>query len=191
MNETPGMPDYSRFDQSLESIGLDLGASETHGVICGLLCAGTSRAHIDWFEQLFNDRPSGDLLVREARQMLGQLYFASKQQLDESAAEFVLLLPQDDEALRNRAQALVRWCEGFLYGLGLAGIEEQQLVGDAREALHDISEFTRLDLEALEEDEASESALMELQEFLRVATMLIREDLTEGRNNDQTTQEDS
>ena len=190
MNETPVMPDYSRFDQALESIGLDLGASETHGVICGLLCAGTSRAHIDWIENLFSDRPSDDLLVREARQMFGQLYLASRQQLGESATEFALLLPQDDEALQDRACALVQWCEGFLYGLGLAGIEERHLVDDAREALHDISEFTRLDLDALEEDETSEVALMELQEFLRVATMLIREDLTESRNNDQTTQEE-
>lgn len=191
MHETPVMPVHSRFDQSLESIGLDLGASETHGVICGLLCTGTSRAHVDWFEQLFDDRPSSDLLVREARQMLGQLYLASKQQLAESGADFELLLPQDDEALQKRAHALVQWCEGFLYGLGLAGIDEKQLIGDAREALQDISEITRLDQEALEEDEASESALMELQEFLRVATMLIREDLTEGRNDDQTTQEDN
>jgi hypothetical protein len=190
MNETAVMPDYSRFDQSLESIGLDLGAGETHGVICGLICAGTSQAHIDWIESLFEERPSNDLLVRETRQMLGQLYLASRHQLGDGGVEFVLLLPQDEETLQSRGRALVAWCEGFLYGLGLAGIAEQHLAGDAKEALHDISEFTRLDLDALEDDESSESAYMELQEFLRVAVMLIREDLADSRNDDQTTQEE-
>jgi uncharacterized protein len=189
MNETAVMPDHSRFDQSLESIGLDLGASETHGVICGLICAGTSQAHIDWIENLFAERPSNDLLVRETRQMLGQLYLASSQQLGDEGVEFALLLPQEEESLQRRAQALTKWCEGFLYGLGMAGIGEQHLVGDAKEALHDIAEFTRLDLDALDEDESSESDYMELQEFLRVAAMLIREDLMEGRNDDQPTQE--
>jgi hypothetical protein len=71
----------------------------------------------------------------------------------------------------------------------MAGIAEQHLVGDAKEALHDIAEFTRLDLDTLDEDESSESAYMELLEFLRVAALLICEDLADGRNDDQTTQE--
>lgn len=183
MNETTTLPDYARFDQALESIGLDQGASETHGVLCGLVCAGTSQAHVDWIEQLFSDRPSDDLLVREARQMLGQLYLASRQQIEDEALEFVLLLPQDATPLEQRVQALVNWCEGYLYGLGMAGVSELQLIGDAKEALSDISEFTRLDLDAVEEGESYEAAYMELQEFLRVATLLIREELATARED--------
>ncbi len=183
MTERNALPNYSRFDQALESIGLDQGASETHGVICGLICAGTSQAHVEWIENLFHDRPSDDLLVREARQMLGQLYIASRDQMADEGLEFTLLLPEDAATLGERAQALVNWCEGFLYGLGMAGVTEQQLVGDAKEALNDISEFTRLDLEALDEGESNESAFMELQEFLRVATLLIREELASARES--------
>jgi uncharacterized protein YgfB (UPF0149 family) len=181
MTESNVLPNYSRFDQALESIGLDQGGSETHGVICGLICAGTSQAHVEWIEGLFHDRPSDDLLVREARQMLGQLYIASRDQMSDEGLEFTLLMPEDTAALSERAQALINWCEGFLYGLGMAGVTEQQLVGDAKEALNDISEFTRLDLEALDEGESNESAFMELQEFLRVATLLIREELASAR----------
>ncbi len=183
MTESNALPNYSRFDQALESIGLDQGASETHGVICGLICAGTSQAHVEWIENLFHDRPSEDLLVREARQMLGQLYIASRDQMADEGLEFALLLPEDAATLGERAQALVNWCEGFLYGLGMAGVTEQQLVGDAKEALNDISEFTRLDLEALDEGESNESAFMELQEFLRVAALLIREELGTARES--------
>lgn len=184
MSEKAVLPAYERFDQALESIGLDMGASETHGVICGLLSTGSTQAHVDWIEAMFSDRPSDDLLVREARRMLGQLYLASRQQIGDEALDFVLLLPEDDTPLQTRARALIEWCEGFLYGLGLAGISERQFTGDAREALSDISEFTRLDLESLEEGETSESAYMELQEFLRVATLLIREELTSNRERE-------
>jgi hypothetical protein len=183
MSETTTLPDYARFEQALESIGLDQGASETHGVLCGLVCAGTSQAHVEWIGQLFSDRPSDDLLVREARQMLGQLYLASRQQIEDEGLEFTLLLPQDDMPLEQRVRALVNWCEGYLYGLGMAGVSELQLIGDAKEALSDISEFTRLDLDAVEEGESYEAAYMELQEFLRVATLLIREELATARED--------
>lgn len=185
MNEAAAMPDHSRFGQALESIGLDLAASEGHGVICGLICAGTTQAHIDWIEGLFHDRPSDDLLVREARQLFGELYLASNRQLGDETAQFELLLPDEASGLLARAKGVVEWCQGFLYGLGLAGIDERHLLGDAKETLHDISEFTRLDLDALEEDDDAASDLMELEEFLRVATMLIHEDLAENRDDDK------
>jgi yecA family protein len=177
MSDSFTLPSYSRFEQALESIGLDLGASEIHGVLCGLICAGTAQAHIEWIEELFKERSADDLLVGEARQMLGQLYLASRQQIGDEGLEFIPLLPDDDEPLARRAEALVEWCEGYLYGLGMAGVTEQQLLGDAKEALKDISEFTRLDLDALQEGDSDESAYMQLQEFLRVATLLIREEL--------------
>lgn len=183
MNEGMALPNYSRFEQALESIGLDLGASETQGVICGMICGGTSQDHVEWIESLFSEHSSDDLLVREARQMLGQLYQACSRQLIDEELEFTLLLPDDDTSLKQRTQALVKWCEGYLYGLGMGGISERQLVGDAKEALEDISAFTQLDLESVEEDESYESAYMELQEFLRVATLLIREELLSARES--------
>jgi len=183
MNESMLLPNYSRFEQALESIGLDLGASEIQGVIVGMICGGTSQDHVAWVESLFSERPSDDLLVREARQMLGQLYQASKRQLVNEELEFTLLLPDDDTSLKQRTRALVNWCEGYLYGLGMGGVSERQLVGDAKEALEDISAFTQLDLESVEEDESYESAYTELQEFLRVATLLIREELLSARES--------
>ena len=183
MSENLDMPNYARFEQALESIGLDLGASEIQGVICGMICGGTSQGHVAWIENLFSERSSDDLLVREARQLLGQLYQACNRQLVDADAEFTLLLPDDDVSLNQRTRALVNWCEGYLYGLGMGGISERQLVGDAKEALEDISAFTQLDLESVEEDESYESAYMELQEFLRVATLLIREELLSARES--------
>ena len=181
MSEGAVLPVYSRLAQVLKSLGLVQGASEIHGLLCGMLSAGTSQAHVDWIEGLFGELPADDLLVQEMRQMVGQLYQTSRRQLSDEGVEFSLLLPDDDAPLEERARALVNWCEGYLYGLGMGGVSEQQLAGDAKEALNDISAFTQLDLDNPGGEESDEYAYMELQEFLRVATLLIREELASAQ----------
>ena len=183
MNQSPGqVPPFEHFAQLLNAVELDAGASEIHGVIAGLLCAGHTDAHAVWFTDLFANRSSDDLLVKEVRQMLGQLYRATRDQIGDEGNIFSPYLPGDGVPLQERAKCLSEWCQGFLYGLGLAGIDRQALVGDANEAILDIAEFTKLDFENIESDEASESAYTEIQEYLRVSTMLIWEELSSMRN---------
>ena len=177
MTLTPKMPVYERFSQLLTSMELAVGASEIHGVISGLLCAGHSDAHAAWFEGLFENRSSDDLLVRETRQSLGRLYQATSNQFKGEGLGFNPFLPDDQTPLSFRSRCLSEWCQGYLYGLGLAGISEQQLQGDAKEAVADIAEISRLDHEAVESEEESEEAFVELVEFLKVASLLIREEL--------------
>ncbi|MES9944830.1 UPF0149 family protein [Candidatus Thiodiazotropha sp. CDECU1] len=181
MIENSQMPDYSRVDGALKSIGLDLGASEIHGVICGLVCAGTSQSHIDWMAGLFEDWPEEDLLAREARELIGELYYVTRDQIGNDDLTFMPYLPDDSQPISTRAKALSEWCEGYLYGLGMSGITDQQFEGDAREALQDISHFTQLDYELLESGDATEQAYTELQEFLKVVTLLIWGDLSDVR----------
>jgi uncharacterized protein YgfB (UPF0149 family) len=177
------MPAYEQFDQLLASIELAVGASELHGVISGLICAGHSDAHVAWFEGLFDNRSSDDLLVREARQSLGQLYLATGHQFAEDGLGFTPFLPDDQAPLSLRSRCLSEWCQGYLYGLGLAGIAERQFQGDAKEAVADISEIGRLDHAAVESGEESEAAFVELVEFLKVASLLIREELASRKED--------
>jgi yecA family protein len=181
MNQTPRMPAFDRFEQLLQAIELESGASEIHGVICGLLCGGHTDAHAAWFAELFANHSENDLLVQETRELLGQLYQATRHRLSDEGFEFTAYLPSDGLSLQERAKCLTEWCEGYLYGLGLAGIDETALQGDAKEAIRDISEFTRLDYEHVDADDANEGAYAELQEFLRVATLLIWQELTATR----------
>jgi uncharacterized protein YgfB (UPF0149 family) len=183
MNQTPSLPpSFDRFSELLDAIDLGAGASEIHGVIVGLLCVGHTDAHAAWFAELYTNRASDDLLVQESRQMLGQLYQATLEQINDEGNLFVPYLPGDGVSLQERAKCLSEWCQGFLYGLGLAGIDPHALEGDAQEAILDIAEFTKLDYENISLDEASELAYAELQEYLRVATLLIREELSSLRN---------
>lgn len=175
------MPDHTRFEQLLSSIDLDVGASEMHGVICGLLCAGHADAHAAWFEDLFRNRSQDDLLVRETRQLLGQLYQTTQAQLGSEFLDFAPFLPDDESPISARARSLSKWSQGFLYGLGLAAITEAQLAVDAKEAISDISEFTRIDYAGIESGEEAEQDFMQLEQFLRVATLLIRDELSTDR----------
>ena len=182
MNQTTDeMPLFDHLQQLLSSIELVVGVSEIHGVITGLLCAGNLKALAVWFEDLFKERSSEDLLVRETRQLLGQAFSATRNQINHDDLEFSLYLPSDSLSLQERAKCLSDWCQGFLYGLGLAGVEDNSLSVNAREVIADISEMTKLDYENIEPDEVSEVAYTELQEFLRVATLLIWEELSAVR----------
>ncbi|MES9994457.1 MAG: UPF0149 family protein [Candidatus Thiodiazotropha sp.] len=183
MTVNNSMPDHSRLEGALNAIGLDIGASEIHGVICGLVCAGTSQSHVDWMQALFEDWPEEDLLAREARELIGQLYFATRDQIGSEDLSFMPFLADELQPIAERAKGLRDWCVGYLYGLGLAGITDRQLEGDAREALQDISHFTRLDYDSLESGEATEQAYTELQEFLKVVTILIWSELEDIRGS--------
>ncbi|MET0094287.1 MAG: UPF0149 family protein, partial [Sedimenticola sp.] len=80
-----------------------------------------------------------------------------------------------------RARGVSEWCEGFLYGMGVAGVDpEVRLSGETREALNDLIEITRMDVDVLEDDEEDEDALVEVGEFLWVAAMLVHEELVNG-----------
>jgi yecA family protein len=183
MNQSPGQPPpFERFTQLLKAVDLAVGASEIHGVIAGLLCAGHADAHAAWFADLFANHSSDDLRVKEARQMLGELYRATRDQINDEGELFSPYLPGDGLSLQERAKCLSEWCQGYLYGLGLAGIDRRLLQGDAGEAILDITEFTKLDYENITSDEASEMAYVELEEYLRVATSLIWEELSSIRN---------
>jgi len=85
-------------------------------------------------------------------------------------------LPDDLRSLAEWAAGLYDWGRGFLFGLGLAGLDARRFSGPAREVCDDFVAITQLDLQELDDSEANEQALTELTEFIRVATMLVYEE---------------
>ncbi|MET0067506.1 MAG: UPF0149 family protein [Candidatus Thiodiazotropha sp.] len=177
-------PDFARLEQVLSAVDFDYGPSELHGVITGLICGGSDDVRALWMGDLLGHLPDDDLLAQEARQMVGQLYRATLEGIAHAEMLFMPLLPDESNVISERAKSLSEWCEGYLYGLGVAGVTERQLVGDAREALQDLTHFTRIDYEDLESGEATEMAYVELQEFLKVVTMLLWEELVDNRGGE-------
>ncbi len=169
---------HSQLQHWLSTCNAPVGPSEAHGLLCGLLCGASPEPGPQWLSELLVMAESDHLLIGEARYGLEGFYEDSLKAWNDSQLSLELLLPDDDEApLKERAEGLVTWCQGFLYGLGLAGAQLDKLSKEAREGLNDLSEITRLNLASIEEGEAEEGQWMEIYEFTRMVAMLLRDEL--------------
>jgi hypothetical protein len=178
MTSTTQVPAYPRLARQLASADVDASPAEVHGIAVGLLCAAVPDSYERWERELLEGGSEGNVLADECRLSLRALHDATAAALDDADMGLSLLLPDDDRRLAQRAVALRDWCVGFLYGLGVAGISpDRALSAEGREALRDFTELTRLDAEHVADSESEEGALTEIVEFVRVAVLLIREDV--------------
>jgi len=190
--------DFSEIDTVLERLGVIYAASESHGVLCGLLCVKGFVTYDGWIT-LINDEQkvqpawyNRDMAGNDDNNeidhdaagtgseewgLLQDLYDETMRQLNDDEYGFSLLLPNDEEPLRIRTEALVEWCDGFLFGLGAGEIKDfAQLPDDVNEISHDLAEISR----AYHEDESTEAdevAYAELVEYVRVGVLVIYEAL--------------
>jgi uncharacterized protein YgfB (UPF0149 family) len=162
--------------------GIEAGPAEAHGLACGLVCGGVEDACARWEAELFEASGSGGPPVAECRRSLKSLLDRTVDEMDGDGIGFTLFLPDDDRPLAERAIALREWCDGFLYGFGLSGTSPQRVLSaEGREALRDFGELTRLDVEHVGQGEDEEEALVEIVEFVRVAAILIHEEVLQHR----------
>jgi len=176
---TPSMPresdlpiSYQELDNHLTASELGPSAAEAHGILCALLCSGAPQAVESWIAELLGDTDTdGRSSTHECRHSLQGL--ATHTQATGLRLDLMPLLPDDSRSLAERALGLYDWSRGFLYGLGVAGLDIDRLPEPAREACNDFVAITHLDLRDLEASEANEQALMELTEFVRVATLVV------------------
>ena len=174
------VPEFEFLVRALKSASVEASASEVHGLVCGLLCSGRVDASQRWHAELFDPVESGDSPTIACQQALERLSQGTKALLEDPDSGFYLMLPDDEQPLQHRAGALVEWCQGFLYGLGLSGVSERSFSGEIREALRDLAEITRMDMSNMEESEENEEAYMEISEFTRVAVMLVHGHMIAG-----------
>ncbi|NND44681.1 MAG: UPF0149 family protein [Xanthomonadales bacterium] len=158
--------------------------SECHGAVCGMLCRQPARGADDYLELLASME-----LVRdpapEVRECLVRLYEATAAQITDEQMRFDIWLPSDEEPLEDRARALAHWASGFLAGLGMG--REGSLEGlseDLQGVLEDLQQISRADAVADGESEEEEAALVEIVEYLRVVTLMFREELRPASSGD-------
>jgi yecA family protein len=173
------LPDYLTLSTALDKLETEVTPSEVHGTLCGLLSANTGADAEIWQRALWPELENNDLLAKEACAVFEQAHEASRQQLNDPACEFHMLLPDDQDSLDQRVHALGDWCQGFLVGLALGGVKDfKPLPQDAREIAEDLVEIARAGTSYhLEGSEEDENAYAELVEYLRVGVLLINEEL--------------
>lgn len=168
---------FTEFDNMVARLTNDAAdAAECHGHLLGLLCAQIENPVGQWLDALLSAAPSDNALLEEARMEMDAVGRLLVGKVADGNLEYQLLLPDDDEPLSERAAALAHWCQGFLFGMAQGGIKNfAGLPGDCSELLNDFSEITKLTVE--NDTEEDEAAFIELEEFVRVGSQLIFEEM--------------
>ncbi len=171
MTELPSVDDVTRASQAL---GLGATAAELHGALCGWLAAGGAPGN-DWPARVLAD---DNLPPVAADSVLGQLLQATIKQLEDRDFAFELLLTDGDD-VSAQADAMFSWTRSFLGGFGLgSGGRRPTLSEEGEEALTDMASLARAsseDFEAGGDDD--DEALSEIEEFIRVAVLLLHGDV--------------
>jgi uncharacterized protein YgfB (UPF0149 family) len=166
---------FKDFEDALATAGSLADAAEAHGSLCGALCSMSPYKMQDWVNEIL---PDGATLSDESAAMIERVFTATATSFGEQGMEFEPLLPDDEQPLNGRANALALWCTGFLYGLGTGHISDLEgLNGDVGEIVRDFTEISRATGDDAEADESNEQAYAELVEFIRVAAQVVFEEL--------------
>jgi len=166
-------------------------SSELHGVLC---------AHA--LKKQAPDKAAGDELARwldlqdQQTEVLIAALNEEHQALLAGDLSYQLYLPTDSAELSLRTQALAAWCGGFVSGIGVHEDwlpEAPQIVSgvassgdvEVREAIADLSQIARADLETQSGNQEEEQAFAEIVEYVRVAVLLIHSSLNESTASQQ------
>lgn len=172
---------YRSLQASLTQIDSDMDPSEIHGTLCGLLCSSQDFDLAQWLVSLFPDIDPNNEVVGGIKQELAELYQDSLDRLNDPVCQFELLLPDDDNAIESQVFALGDWCQGFMIGLAMGGVEDfNVLPDDSREVVNDMVEIARAGTSyelGGQDDSEDEDAYSQLVEYIRVGVMLINEEL--------------
>jgi len=172
---TVELPDFDVLaDLLVEEGALTLSPAELHGLLAGQVAAGARfdpASLLQRIQQLFDIEPFRNEATRRGAM---QVYLAILQQFQAADFSFELLLPDDDQPLAIRAESLGVWCSGFLSGFGM---QEQTGPGglsvEGQETLRDLAQIVQISAESDAEGEEDEANLMEVQEYVRMAALLI------------------
>jgi uncharacterized protein YgfB (UPF0149 family) len=174
--------DYQELTQALQRLQIAADAAECQGAMSAVICLLGEAGLASWLAAHFPEIDAaitgGNALAGETKQLIVDLYQTTLGQLGQGNFEYSLLMPDDEDSLHVRTDALGHWCQGFLLGLRYSGVNNTaQFTGELAEILDDITEISQVTSEALEGTEEEEQSYTELVEYLRVGVMLFCENL--------------
>lgn len=165
------MSSFSSFQNELSVHGIDLHASELHGMLAGYLCAVKADSSEAQRSSLYREW----LDVAAPEKLHTMLESACADILDNLGEyadfDFQLLVPDDESPISERARSIGLWCSGFLSGFGESG-RTMATDTDAGEALQDLGRIAAM-TDDVPDSEENEADLIEIEEFVRVSALLI------------------
>lgn len=144
---------------------------EVHGALVGLICGGVEQQNHAWVAPLIDLINDGQQLDAELLKLINELYQDTVTRLTDFEFGFTLLLPEEEVSLSHRVEALSLWTQSFLTGIAIIQPKLNQASEDVREVIKDLAEIAQVEFDVVDDDE-SESAYIELQEFVRMSAIL-------------------
>jgi len=174
-------PSFNDVAVALRNVKALTEPAEAHGLLCALFSAGADVRLHAWVDSMLTSFiEEGDIKAKESLDVLEALYRSTKEQYNSGYFDLELLLPSEEEPFYSRIGALAMWCQSFLSGLGLTGIDLKKYdSGDIGEAIQDLSKMARLQYDCEEEgNEDDEKAYFELIEYTKVAALLLHSEFS-------------
>ncbi len=172
--------DYDEVKNVLHKLNTDDTIASAHGILCGFSCIRPEVKLDDWLNEVLVSIDLNNLNEKEAHEKLAQIYNTTLSQLDDATLNFQLLIADENSTLREQADTLIQWCQGFLVGLGLQKISTHD--EDVLEMIKDFSEIAQLDGNVLDNEENAND-LSEIIEFVRMGTLFIQETLQPSKQD--------
>lgn len=166
---------HEQLSARLQELQVPVAADALHGAITGLACAGVAPDHSSWLEQLAECLAVTEL--DDHREAMAALHVLVARDLADAELGFRLMLPDEEEFLSVRAQALARWSENFVCGFVAV---QRELTDEDRDVLADIAAISQIDDdEAAQQSElnnpenahSNELDFMALCEYVRLAAI--------------------
>lgn len=162
--------DFYEFGQDLKSLDALASAAEAHGILCGQLCAGSRVTGLGWLTQYLPMLG----VKRDPWEALSQRLYSMRhfceEDLQSLELDFALLLPDDDEKIDARLNALSEWCSGFLAGFGSIGMPSEPLPAEVGDIIKDLQAISQVDVASANEEE-DEGDYFEVAEYVRMAVI--------------------
>ena len=176
-----GQPiNYELAKDALHKLNTDDTISSAHGLLCGFYCVKQNIELDDWLNEIIVSIDLNNLMEKEAHQILAEIFNNTSEQLADPTLNFWPVIADDDALLREQANTLVDWCQGFLVGLGLCSVETSD--EEVTEMIKDISEISQLDADLLDTDDNAED-FYEIVEFVRIGVLFIQETLQPSKQD--------
>ncbi len=172
--------DYDQVKNVLHRLNTDDTIASAHGILCGFACIKPDLLLDDWLNEVLVSIDLDNLNEKSAHEQLAQVYNNTLLQLGDATLNFQLLIADEDCALREQADTLIQWCQGFLVGLGLQKISTSD--EDVLEMIKDFSDISQLDVDMLDNEQNAQD-LSEIIEFVRMGVLLIQETLQPSKQD--------
>ncbi|NVJ59128.1 MAG: UPF0149 family protein [Gammaproteobacteria bacterium] len=163
---------FDDLDDLLAEQECETAASELQGIICGMFAGGLKNDKKSWKQPLIGHLNEGKLFPQAMMQVLDDYVDYIGEQLEKDIFALDLLLPPEQTSIEERLEKISEWTQGFLFGYGLQMSKQQVSSPDLMEALEDMMEIAKVDLE-VEETEEMEQALATVVEHVRVSSQVV------------------